>query len=69
MHFWGGACSEYSASATEDGDQVKVTVGERRQEGKVCVMMAKEIKETVTLDKPLGDREVVDAAGETVRRK
>ncbi|WP_447036943.1 hypothetical protein [Streptomyces sp. DSM 118878] len=69
VHFWGGACSEYSASATEDGDRVRVTVDERRQKGKVCVMMAKEIKETVTLDKPLGDREVVDAAGETVRRK
>ncbi|MFH8605874.1 hypothetical protein ACH4D5_00030 [Streptomyces sp. NPDC018029] len=69
VHFWGGACSEYSASAREDGDRVTVTVTETGRKGDVCIMVAKELKETVTLDKPLGDREVVDASGETVRRK
>ncbi|THC53935.1 hypothetical protein [Streptomyces sp. A1499] len=70
VHFWGGVCGEYSASASEDGDRVRVTVSEERQEkGKVCVMMAKELKETVTLDEPLGDRKVVDADGDTVRRR
>ncbi|CAM5232177.1 Large membrane protein OS=Streptomyces alboniger OX=132473 GN=CP975_09495 PE=4 SV=1 [Streptomyces alboniger] len=67
VNFWGGACSEYSASASEDGDRVRVTVSEQQQEGKVCVMMAKEMRDTVTLDEPLGDREVVDTAGGKVR--
>ncbi|MEV7197793.1 hypothetical protein AB0N81_39275 [Streptomyces sp. NPDC093510] len=69
VHFWGGACSEYSASAREDGDRVTVTVTETARKGDVCIMVAKELKETVTLDKPLGDRKVVDAGGETVKRK
>ncbi|MFK4068056.1 hypothetical protein [Streptomyces sp. NPDC029674] len=69
VHFWGGACSEYSASAREDGDRVTVTVTETGRKGDVCIMVAKELKETVTLDEPLGDRKVVDAGGETVKRK
>ncbi|MFJ2770118.1 hypothetical protein [Streptomyces sp. NPDC087300] len=69
VRFWGGACSDYAASASEDGTRVKVTVTETRQKGKVCIMMAKEISKTVKLDKPLGDRKVVDAAGETVPAK
>ncbi|AZM52833.1 hypothetical protein DMA15_09660 [Streptomyces sp. WAC 01529] len=69
VHFWGGVCSEYSASAREDGDRVRVTVKETKQEDKVCVMVAKRLSETVTLGKPLGEREVVDASGETVKRK
>ncbi|QEU94873.1 hypothetical protein [Streptomyces kanamyceticus] len=67
--FWGGACSDYAASASEDGDRVTVTVTETRQKGKVCIMMAKEISKTVHLDKPLGDRKVVDGTGRTVPRK
>ncbi|WP_309484410.1 hypothetical protein [Streptomyces himalayensis] len=71
LHFWGGVCSDYSASASESADQVTVTVTETPQEpGKVCIMIAKELKETVTLEQPLGDRKVVDATGgETVPRK
>ncbi|MER5180917.1 hypothetical protein ABT009_21500 [Streptomyces sp. NPDC002896] len=71
LHFWGGVCSDYSASASESADQVTVTVTETPQEpGKVCIMIAKELKETVTLEKPLGDRKVVDATGGgTVPRK
>ncbi|MFI2614048.1 hypothetical protein [Streptomyces sp. NPDC018584] len=69
VHFWGGACGEYAASASEDGDRVTVRVTETRQKDEVCVMVAKELSETVTLDKPLGDRKVVDGTGETVRRK
>ncbi|MFB7917549.1 hypothetical protein [Streptomyces sp. NPDC056061] len=61
--FWGGACSTYTASAAEDGKTVRVTVAESKQEGKkVCVLLAKELTRTVTLDAPLGDRTVVDAA-------
>ncbi|NEA03172.1 hypothetical protein G3I28_28220, partial [Streptomyces sp. SID10116] len=69
VHFWGSACSEYAASARESGDRVEVTVEETGKTGDVCVMMAKELKKKVTLDKPLGDRKVVDSAGDTVRRK
>ncbi|MEU7579272.1 hypothetical protein AB0B50_16910 [Streptomyces sp. NPDC041068] len=69
VHFWGGACSEYSASAKEDGDRVTVTVSSTEEKGKVCIKIAKKLSETVALDKPLGDRTVVDTAGETVRRK
>ncbi|MEU3225766.1 hypothetical protein ABZ695_21730 [Streptomyces sp. NPDC006976] len=68
--FWGGACSTYTASAREDGDTVRVSVREEKAEpGKVCVMIAKEMTRTVTLDRPLDGRKVVDAAsGSTVPR-
>ncbi|GGV39283.1 membrane protein [Streptomyces longisporoflavus] len=70
VHFYGGACGEYSASADESKDSVRVKVTETRKKGEVCVMMAKEFTETVTLDEPLGDRKVVDAqGGGTVPRK
>ncbi|MEU5577849.1 hypothetical protein ABZ791_10390 [Streptomyces huasconensis] len=69
VHFWGSACAEYTASAREKGDRVTVTVTETKQKDQVCIMVAKELSKTVTLDKPLGERKVVDATGETVRRK
>ncbi|MCX5100149.1 MULTISPECIES: hypothetical protein [unclassified Streptomyces] len=60
--FWGGVCSTYTASAAESPDRVTVKVTEAKQPGKkVCVMIAKELTRTVTLDAPLGDRTVVDA--------
>ncbi|WP_328948270.1 hypothetical protein OG778_06655 [Streptomyces sp. NBC_00184] len=65
--FWGGACSTYAASASEDGSTVRVSVTETKPEkGKVCIMIAKELTRTVTLDQPLGERNVVDAASGTV---
>ncbi|MFB7188582.1 hypothetical protein ACFCZT_25450 [Streptomyces sp. NPDC056230] len=61
--FWGGACSTYTASASEEGKTVRVTVAESKPAGKkLCVMIAEELTRTVTLDAPLGDRTVVDAA-------
>ncbi|MFG2596748.1 hypothetical protein [Streptomyces sp. NPDC048462] len=60
--FWGGACSTYKVSAKEDGDTVRVRVAESKPDpDKVCVMIAKELTRTVTLDQPPGDRKVVDA--------
>ena len=60
--FWGGVCSTYTASAAESPDRVTVKVTEAKQPGKkVCIMIAKELTRTVTLDAPLGDRTVVDA--------
>ncbi|MGW0938135.1 hypothetical protein [Streptomyces sp. NPDC002666] len=65
--FWGGACSTYTASASEDASTVRVSVTETKPEkGKVCIMIAKELTRSVTLDQPLGERNVVDAASGTV---
>ncbi|MFC9943558.1 hypothetical protein [Streptomyces pratensis] len=68
--FWGGVCSTYSARASEDGTTVRVTVTESKPEpGKACIMIAKELTRTVTLDAPLDGRKVVDAeSGEAVPR-
>lgn len=61
--FWGGVCSTYTASAEESAGQVRISVTEKPQEGKkACIMIAKELTRTVTLEKPLGDRTVIDAA-------
>ncbi|MEU4174304.1 hypothetical protein [Streptomyces sp. NPDC026589] len=61
--FWGGVCSTYTASAKESAGQVAISVTEKPQEGKkACIMIAKELTRTVTLEKPLGDRTVIDAA-------
>lgn len=60
--FWGGVCSTYAARATESGSTVRVTVTESKPEpGKVCIMIAKELTRTVTLDAPLDGRKVLDA--------
>lgn len=65
--FWGGVCGTYAASADEDGSAVRVSVTESKPKaGKACVMIAKELTRTVTLDEPLGGRNVVDAASGTV---
>ncbi|MEV6396401.1 hypothetical protein AB0M39_16740 [Streptomyces sp. NPDC051907] len=62
LTFWGGVCSGYKATADESGDQVKVTITEQNPDPeRVCIAIAKELTEKVTLDKPLGDRKVVDA--------
>ncbi|MEV7235202.1 hypothetical protein AB0N06_14825 [Streptomyces sp. NPDC051020] len=67
--FWGGVCSTYAASATESANAVRVTITESTPDPqKVCIMIAKELTRTVTLDAPLGDRKVLDAAGGTVPR-
>lgn len=67
--FWGSVCSTYTASAEESAGQVRVTIAEKPQKGGACIMIAKELKQTVTLDKPLGDRTVIDAeSGATVPR-
>ncbi|WP_329116156.1 hypothetical protein [Streptomyces sp. NBC_01465] len=70
VHFWGGACSTYTAKASEDGSSVRVTVTEHKSDEKrVCIMIAKDLAQTVTLQQQLGDRKVVDASnGKTVPR-
>lgn len=61
--FWGGVCSTYTASAKESAGQVRISVTEKPQEDKkACIMIAKELTRTVTLEEPLADRTVIDAA-------
>ncbi|MFD6338834.1 hypothetical protein [Streptomyces sp. NPDC060131] len=62
LHFWGGVCGTYTASADESGTAVKVRLTESSPEpGTACVAMAKAQTAQVTLDKPLGDRRVVES--------
>ena len=62
VHFWGGVCHGYKATADESGSSVKVTVESKEKKGdkKVCVKIAKRQSVEVHLDKALGDRKVVD---------
>ncbi|WP_338676233.1 hypothetical protein V1460_27085 [Streptomyces sp. SCSIO 30461] len=67
LRFWGGVCSEYSGKAEESASEVKVHITETRKDpGKVCILIAKELTTEVTLDKPLGDRKVVEPTGQAV---
>ncbi|MEV0369402.1 hypothetical protein AB0I10_06215 [Streptomyces sp. NPDC050636] len=63
LHFWGGVCSTYSVSAEETGSTVKTkVVGKDKKPGQICVKIAKEFTKTVTLEKPLDGRKVIDAS-------
>ncbi|WP_044374977.1 hypothetical protein [Streptomyces noursei] len=68
VHFWGGVCSTYEASVQESGGAVRVTVtGKDKRPHQICVKIAKDFSKTVTLEKPLDGRKVVDAtSGKTV---
>jgi hypothetical protein len=68
VSFWGGVCSEYTATATEKSGEVTVTVTGTSQPGRVCIMIAKAMERTVRLDGPLGDREVVGPDGEEITK-
>ncbi|WP_031006969.1 hypothetical protein [Streptomyces sp. NRRL F-5727] len=62
--FWGGVCGTYTAHAVEDPRQVRVRIEEKTDPERVCILVAKEITVKVTLEAPLGDRPVVDAASD-----
>ncbi|WP_327694347.1 hypothetical protein [Streptomyces sp. NBC_00459] len=64
--FWAGVCSDYSASAKEEGGEVTVTVTSKSEKGKICIMIAKAAYKTVRLDEPLGDRKVVGTDGQAI---
>ncbi|WP_435137531.1 hypothetical protein [Actinacidiphila sp. bgisy144] len=57
----GGGCDTYKASASESGDQVRVSVVATPKSG-VCPMFVTSLHQTVTLTAPLGSRTVVDAS-------
>ncbi|MBB1253695.1 hypothetical protein H3146_09990 [Streptomyces sp. OF3] len=70
VHFWGGACSDYSAKAVESADRVRIVIKEREhQPGGVCIKIAKEMRLEVELAKPVGEREVVDGRGEPLPQR
>ncbi|MFF4696016.1 hypothetical protein [Streptomyces chattanoogensis] len=63
VHFWGGVCSVYSVSAEESGTTVRTkVVGRDKKPHQICVKIAKEFTRTVTLDKPLDGRKVIDVS-------
>ncbi|WP_267241160.1 hypothetical protein [Streptomyces sp. PR69] len=65
--FWGGVCSSYAAEADERDGEVAVRIVESVPDpGRACIALAKELTATVTLEKPLGERKVVDAESEEV---
>ncbi|MCX5370476.1 hypothetical protein [Streptomyces sp. NBC_00103] len=66
VSFTGGVCGDYKATATESGDQVKVTVTETPWKDKVCILIAKEYHQTVHLDASLGSRKVVGSDGAAI---
>lgn len=68
LHFWGGVCSSYAATADDSGRVVEVRVTSvEKNPGEACIMIAKKFTRTVPLDGPLGDRKVVDLSdGSTV---
>ncbi|ANB06018.1 hypothetical protein SAM40697_2058 [Streptomyces ambofaciens] len=66
VHFTGGVCADYEATAKESAGKVTVTVTETPRPGKVCILIAKEYERTVPLDEPLGDRTVVGPDGEKI---
>ncbi|MEU2431680.1 hypothetical protein ABZ611_19560 [Streptomyces sp. NPDC007861] len=71
LRFWGGVCSDYAGAAEESAGEVRVRIVETRQDpDRVCIMIAKELTEKVVLDRPLGDRKVLDAvSGQAVPRR
>ncbi|MGD3105048.1 hypothetical protein [Streptomyces sp. YGL11-2] len=71
VHFWGGVCSTYDASAQESATAVRITVtGKDTHPGQMCVKIAKDFTKTVTLRQPLDGRKVVDAtSGSAVAEK
>ncbi|MBT3150951.1 hypothetical protein HTV45_08625 [Streptomyces sp. CHD11] len=64
--FTGGVCADYEVTASEGDGRVTVRVTETPWPDKVCILIAKQYQETVRLDAPLGDREVVGTDGEPV---
>nr|WP_309141779.1 hypothetical protein [Streptomyces griseicoloratus] len=66
VYFTGGVCADYAARAAEGADEVTVTVTETPHPDKVCILIAKEYQQTVRLDEPLGDRQVVGSDGKGI---
>lgn len=66
VSYTGGVCADYKASLVEGSDKVTVQVTETPWPDKICIMIAKVYQETLQLDEPLGDREVVGSDGKEI---
>nr|WP_238420332.1 hypothetical protein [Streptomyces taklimakanensis] len=65
VHFWGGVCEEYTATAEESAESVTVRItGEPEEPGRACAAIAEKTTAEVRLEEPVGDRRVLDAEGE-----
>ncbi|MFD5147230.1 hypothetical protein [Streptomyces sp. NPDC058401] len=71
VNFWGGACSTYALEVREQPESVMVKITDTpNKPGQNCIMLAKEMTVTATLQQPLGDRKVIDATnGKAVPRQ
>ncbi|MGW1773798.1 hypothetical protein [Streptomyces sp. NPDC002104] len=62
VNFWGGVCSTYALEVREQPGTVLVRITDTpNKPGQACIMLAKEMTVTGTLQQPLGDRKVIDA--------
>ncbi|MEE1928675.1 hypothetical protein V1J52_10785 [Streptomyces sp. TRM 70351] len=67
VHLTGGVCHAYAARAEESADRVVISVSQEAVDpGQPCILLAKELALEVTLERPVGARTVVDAAGDRV---
>ncbi|KAB8168612.1 hypothetical protein FH609_008320 [Streptomyces sp. 3MP-14] len=67
VHFWAGVCDTYEVTATESADEVVLGVEATNPDSdEVCIMLAEQQTDEVTLQAPVGDRRLVDAQGRTV---
>ncbi|GGJ96828.1 membrane protein [Streptomyces camponoticapitis] len=61
VRFVGGMCGKYTLRANETASTVEVDIVDTAPPGLMCIAVAKRFTEKVTLDRPLGDREVLNA--------
>ncbi len=65
VHFWGGVCDDHAAEAEESAKAVTIRIsGKAKDPGRACILVAKEMTAKVTLEKPVGDRKVLNEDGE-----
>ncbi|MDT0310477.1 hypothetical protein RM780_26530 [Streptomyces sp. DSM 44917] len=67
VRFYGGVCETYEATARETADAVHLGVETAGSDpGEVCILIAQEQTAEVELEEPVGDRELLDPAGEAI---
>ncbi|MDQ0602433.1 hypothetical protein QF037_006778 [Streptomyces canus] len=66
VSYTGGVCADYKASVVESSDKVTVRVTGTPLPDKVCILIAKFYHETLRLEQPLGDRQVVGTDGKAI---
>jgi len=64
VRFYGGVdtCYRYLVRADETAQQVALSLSEERKGDGPCIELAQKYQRSVPLDRPLGERRVVDAA-------